>query len=131
MGKVSNPYNFNIKDDYKSYADISSPDDDYNFIFIIGRSGSSYGYAQNGGAGTLIKNTTGLNISGFYYATNQIRYAVTTVGFSNSQASVIETELFGNMSIIYYMSTLLNWKNDSVVDYLQSHVGEKFRCNIR
>lgn len=52
MGKVSNPYNFNIKDDYNSYADISNPDDDYNFIF------------QNT---TIIKDTTGLRIIDMYH----------------------------------------------------------------
>lgn len=51
MGKVSNPYSLKIEDNYNSYADISNPDDDYNFIF------------QNT---TIIKDATGLGVITMY-----------------------------------------------------------------
>lgn len=56
MGKVSNPYSLKIEDNYNSYADISNPDDDYNFICIL--ESGNYG----NGFGSLVKNSSDIKV---------------------------------------------------------------------
>lgn len=73
MGKVSNPYNFNIKQNYMVSSELNF---EYNFSIVVGSwsvAGDSgyYGYGA-GGSGTLITNNTGLDIG--YFQTEFINW---------------------------------------------------------
>ena len=51
MGKVSNPYNFNPKDDYRSYSEISK--NQAEFQLFVGKSGNYYGFNDFQGSGGI------------------------------------------------------------------------------
>ena len=93
MGKVSNPYNFNIKQNYIVSSELNFA---YNFSMKPGRTWYdysdqyAYGYKSSiSGYGSIIANTTGLNIQifgitedktlevGYYKSSNNVW------GFSN------------------------------------------------
>ena len=138
MGKVSNPYSLEIKDDYNSYAEIIEQYKDYNLVFITsshtGPYSSTYvGFnnstTTNAGIwGNVIKNTSDFN--GLYYRTSGDK-----LGYSESKSG-----RNGNVKIISKSGktyTSYHWlsggsalfKNNDLLNEL-SQVGSIFACNI-
>ena len=123
MGKVSNPYSFNIEQDYTTYTNISNLDDNYNFVFIVGQNGRNYGYSKNN-FGTIIKNTTSYNISEFV---GDEKYMYIDVNTDIPTNSVIVSELgdSGTVTVFHEVAP-----SDKILQYLIDNVGNKVRFNI-
>lgn len=135
---TSNPFTDNI-DTNKTYnAELHNLDDDYNFIFIIGNKSGSYGYHSRGGFGQLVKNTSGLAsdlISGIGLLTVDEDYYLVRVDAGNIHRRDVRMQSeIGTFTFKYENTQEGYWhvvvSSQVLYQYLTSHNGTKFRCNL-
>ena len=140
MGKVNNPYNLEIKDNYYSKSDIISIEDSYNVIITIGSwNDMIYGYdgvsgTITGKIGSLIKNTSGIYFSQFCLVTvfdNLIGLNIMDTS-PNIKKIRLESPQGSGDTILYdkYQTEMQVWNIPELSNYFKNNVGSKFMCNL-
>lgn len=135
MGKVSNPYNFNIKQNYIVNSELNFA---YNFSIIVGSwsmGGDSgyYGYGP-GGSGTLVVNNTNLEIE--YFQTELINWKYWGFLFARYDRRFYyhtgHQIVLPTGTTINYTSNDPNYCPDvnKMIDYLRQNVGKQIYVRI-
>ena len=137
MTEVSNPYNLDINQNYKSHSNIVNEEDKYNVIITIGAwNDMIYGYdgvsgSITGRIGALNKNTSGLPISQLCLVTIFDNMIGVNLLHTNPNTTKLRLESPQGSGVSeLYNNTAQAWDIPSVTNYFKNNVGSKFMCNI-